>query len=44
MAGPEVVPNGLPQSLVQYMVDSDRIQSGRTDPTGEILQDFYRFS
>ena len=44
MAGPEVVPNGLPQSLVQYMVDFDRIQSGRTDPTGEILQDFYRFS
>ena len=44
MAGPEVVSNGLPQSLVQYTVDSDRIQSGRMDPTGEILQDFYRFS
>ena len=44
MAGPEAVPNGLPPSLVQYTVDSDRIQLGRTDQTGEILQDFYRFS
>ena len=38
MAGPEAVPNGLPPSLVQYPVDSDRIQLGRTDPTREILQ------
>ena len=44
MVGPEAVPNGLPPSLVQYTVDSDRIQLGRTDQTEEILQDFYRFS
>ena len=44
MAGPEAVPHGLPPSLVQYAVDSDRMQSGKTDSAGETLRNSYRFS